>query len=141
MPAGRPPAYDTPEEMQVKIDEYFKSPPTKDVLIGENLRPVPCLTITGLCLQLGCADRSSFYKYEDKEEFRHTIKTARLRIENDYEMGLKLGNNNSGNIFALKNFGWKDKQEVESTNKHEHTIKDLDRLSDEELARIATGSS
>lgn len=36
---------------------------------------------------------------------------------------------------------WRDKQEVESTNTHTHTIKDLDQLSDEELTKIAAGGS
>lgn len=115
MPAGRPPKYKTPEEMQKLIDDYFDNPPTKDVLIGDKLRPIPCLTITGLCLHIGFSSRNQFYEYEKNAEFKDTIKKARLRIENDYEMGLKTGQNNSGNIFALKNFGWKDKQEVEQS--------------------------
>ena len=114
---GRPPLFTSADEMQKVIDEYFNNPPTKDIMLanGGGIYPFPCLTITGLCLHLGFCDRSAFYKYEEKEEFRHTIKKARLRIENDYEMGLKLGGNPSGNIFALKNFGWKDKQEVEQS--------------------------
>lgn len=118
MTMGRPPKYKTAEEMQVVIDDYFDNLPTKQMFIGDKLRDMPLITITGLCLHLGFEHRTSFYKYEDKEEFRYTIKKARLRIENDYEMGLKLGNNNAGNIFGLKNFGWKDKQEIESSNTH-----------------------
>jgi hypothetical protein len=34
------------------------------------------------------------------------------RIENIYEKGLK-GRNPAGAIFALKNFGWKDRQEID----------------------------
>lgn len=121
MPAGRPPKYKTAKEMQKVIDDYFANPPTKDIMLpnGGGVYPFPCLTITGLALHLGFNSRASIYEYEAKnDEFTDTIKKARLRIENDYEMGLKLGQNNSGNIFALKNFGWKDKQEVESTNTH-----------------------
>lgn len=115
MPAGRPPKYKTPEEMQKVIDDYFENVPTRPVLVGDELRNLPAITITGLCLHLGFCDRASFYDYEKNKEFSHTIKKARLRIENDYEMSLRTGRNNSGDIFALKNFGWKDKQEVEQS--------------------------
>jgi len=57
------------------------------------------------------------YEYENEGEFSDTIKKARLRIENEYEKQLSWGNA-TGAIFALKNFGWKDKTE------HEHTGKD-----------------
>ncbi len=119
MPAGRPPKYKTPEEMQEKIDEYFNNLPTKVIMVGDKERETPIITITGLCYHLGFECRQSFYDYEKREGFSYTIKRARLLIEHDYELELKLGNNNSGNIFALKNFGWKDKQEIESTNTHE----------------------
>ena len=41
------------------------------------------------------------------------IKNARTRIEQHYEELVQEGN--SGAIFALKNFGWSDKQETEHT--------------------------
>jgi len=99
MPAGRPPLYDNPDDLQGKIDSYFTE---------ENVKP----TISGLAYHLGFECRASFYDYEDKAEFTYTIKRARLRIENVYEEKLH-GHNVAGAIFALKNMGWKDVQGVE----------------------------
>lgn len=97
---GRPPKFKNPEDMQVLINEYFANEPV--------------LTITGLVLHLGFADRKSFYEYEQKPKFTHTIKKARTMIENGYEKMLAAGGQAAGPIFALKNFGWTDKQEIES---------------------------
>uniref|UniRef100_A0A6M3IYP4 Putative terminase small subunit n=1 Tax=viral metagenome TaxID=1070528 RepID=A0A6M3IYP4_9ZZZZ len=112
---GRPPFYNSPEELQIKIDEYFKTGCTiEDVHIkGTDLviqvkRP----TISGLSLYAGFCDRRSFYAYEVKSEFSHTIKKARAKIEQHYEELLQKGLG-AGAIFALKNFGWVDKTEVE----------------------------
>ena len=93
--------YDTPGELSDKIEEYFDS-----------INKEWDITITGLALFLGFASRQSFYDYEQKDGYAYTIKKARMRIENSYEKSLRrLGR--SGDIFALKNFGWCDKREVE----------------------------
>ena len=57
---GRPPIYETPQELEEKINEYFDS-------LGENDKP----TITGLCLYCGFACRDSFYDYQKNEEFSY----------------------------------------------------------------------
>ena len=105
---GRPPKYKTAAELQKKIDEFFKE--TKD--------EKPTITITGLCYHLGFSSRQSFYDMEDKEEFAYTIKKARLRIEMFYE-GMLLSRVTAGAIFALKNLGWSDRQELDHTSKGE----------------------
>jgi hypothetical protein len=64
-------------------------------------------TITGLCLFLGFCNRQSFYDYEKRPEFSDSIKSARTRIEMEYEEMLQTGTP-TGAIFALKNFDWKD---------------------------------
>lgn len=113
---GRPPKYKNAKDMQKKIDEYFANPENKTVATKTgDLIEVPVYTITGLVLYLGFCDRRSFYDLEKQEKFSHTIKMARTRIENEYE---KMLNNASctGAIFALKNLGWSDKQEVIATN-------------------------
>jgi len=58
-------------EPDPRVDQYNREPEK--------------VTITGLVLYLGFCDRSSFYKYGEKEVFRHTIKKAHSRIENHYE--------------------------------------------------------
>lgn len=103
---GRPPIFETDEQLAAKVEEYFAD-------IEANGKPA---TITGLALYLGFESRQSFYDYEEKENFSYTIKKARLRIENEYEMKLS-GNNVAGSIFALKNLGWKDKTETEHSGK------------------------
>lgn len=97
------PRFSTVEEIQEKADEYLKS-------IDEESKP----TITGLAYHLGFASRQSFYDYEAKGEFSYALKRMRLYIESIYESNLHKGNP-AGSIFALKNFGWKDKQEIDQT--------------------------
>lgn len=98
MSAGRPPLFETPEQLRQAIDQYFDT----------NKLP----TITGLALYLGFCDRQSLYDYEKKPEFTCMIKEARLRVESSYEQTLYT-KNPTGAIFALKNMGWRDKQETE----------------------------
>jgi hypothetical protein len=98
---GRPPKYDNPIELEAKCIEYF----TKCIEDEEKA------TITGLTLFLGFCERSSLDNYARKEEFSHLIKRAKLTVENSYELS-----GSTFDMFALKNMGWKDKTEVESTN-------------------------
>ena len=98
---GRPPKYNTVEEMQEKIDNYFKECDNRN-------KPY---TITGLALALDL-DRKSILNYSEKEEFFHTIKKAKLKVENYLEERLINDTSTTGIIFNLKNnYGWKDKQE------------------------------
>lgn len=111
------PWYETAEELDEKIREYFeKGVKMKTVVLGPpNKRyeiQVAVPTITGLCLYLGFESRQSFYDYEKRETFSYTIKKARLLIETEYEEMLQAGNT-AGAIFALKNFGWTDRQEID----------------------------
>ena len=101
MSAGQPPKYSDPEELDSKVQDYLAE-------IKESGEPA---TITGLALYLGFCSRQSFYDYENLKEFSYTIKKARLTIESKYEIALH-GGNASGPIFALKNLGWSDKQEI-----------------------------
>ena len=96
---ARPLDFTDSDDLQVQIDSYF------DGLVGN-------ATISGLCYYLGFDSRQSFYDYEKREEFSYTIKRARLRIEMAYEDRLH-SSTPAGAIFALKNFGWSDKTEVE----------------------------
>jgi hypothetical protein len=122
---GAKPTYDNPEDMQLKISEYvnmcipefLKDPRTQELIItkGQPIMINPNKpTITGLCMHLGFESRQSFYDYEKKELFSYTIKRARLFIENSYEQDIRNPDiKPTGSIFALKNFGWSDKKEIE----------------------------
>ena len=95
---GRPPKYETAEEVRAKCIEYFES----CIELDEKI------TITGLALFLGFCSRKSLYEYEKKEEFRYIIKNAMLVVENSYE-----SKGTNFDIFALKNMGWTDRQEID----------------------------
>lgn len=96
---GRPLKFQTVEELQAKIDEYFELT-SKDEW-----------TWTGLALALDTT-RQTLYEYNDRPEFAYTIKKALQFVENGYETDLKK-HGRTGTIFALKNFDWKDKTEVD----------------------------
>ena len=113
---GRPPIFKTPEDLKQKISDYFNQGMKKrTVLIGKAPNQITIEievpTITGLCYYLGFESRQSFYDYEKKQEFSYAIKRARLSIEVEYEEQLQHGNT-VGAIFALKNMGWYDRQEL-----------------------------
>jgi hypothetical protein len=100
---GRPLKFATVEELIEKIDSYF----TKTVIEE--------WTITGLALALG-TDRQTLINYESKDDYFDTIKKAKTMVEHSYELSLRK-NGRTGDIFALKNFNWKDKSESEVTGK------------------------
>jgi hypothetical protein len=98
-PGGRPPFYETVEELQAAVDKYL------------NTCPEDQLTVTGLALSLGFTSRQALLNYEEKPQFVDAVKKAKLRVENAYELSLRK-NGRSGDIFGLKNFGWKDNQDL-----------------------------
>ena len=120
---GRPRKYTNVEELQDLIDEYFK-------MCDDNHRPY---TITGLALYLDM-DRKSLLRYEKEydDEFCHTIKKAKERVQEFVECCLFKRGITAGVIFNLKNnFGWEDKQEIDATTANRVTIVN-DLPSDEE---------
>lgn len=95
---GRPPAFESVECLQAKIDEYFDSTETP--------------TMSGMAVHLG-VDRRTIVNYSAKEHFFPTIKAARARVEAFLEERL-YQQNVAGVIFNLKNnFGWTDKTQQE----------------------------
>lgn len=112
---GRPPKWETVEQVQSLIDSYFADTPKEE------------WTITGLALSLDTT-RQTLLDYEHKDEFTDAIKKAKLKVENGYELDLKKSGR-SGTIFALKNFDWRDKQEVDHTTKGE-SINDSKEVKD-----------
>lgn len=96
---GRPPKFETSEQLEKAVDEYIAMTPAKE------------RTITGLCMWLGFVSKQSLYDYEKKPGFSYPILKARMAIENSYELTLR-SPSAPGSIFALKNMGWKDKTET-----------------------------
>lgn len=115
---GRPAHYETPQELEQKIQEYINSTAYKTSPDPENPEEViyqgEPITISGLAYFLGFESRQSLYDYEKREGFSYIIKKARLKVESEYEKKLS-SRNPTGSIFALKNMGWADRSEI----KHE----------------------
>lgn len=108
MAIGRPRKWTDPEEMQRAIDKYFEDRDAAG-------KPY---TVTGLALALDFTSREALINYEKTEgyeAFFDTIKKAKLRCEGFAEDRLYGGGHPGGPIFALKNFGWTDKQEIAIT--------------------------
>ena len=101
---GRPRAFKSVEEVEEKINAYFN-------YCEEKEKPY---TMSGLAYYLGI-DRKTLLNYSKNEEYFHTIKKARDKVQMQLEECLYRLGNNSGVIFNLKNnFDWKDK--IEQTN-------------------------
>lgn len=96
---GKPLKFKTVEELQAKIDKYF----TDCEETGEPL------TVTGLALALDTS-RNVLMDYQGKNGYSNAVIRAKMRIENAYEKRL-INRGNGGDIFALKQFGWRDRQE------------------------------
>jgi hypothetical protein len=141
---ARPLKFETVEILENKINDYFESTPKEE------------WTITGLALALDTY-RQTLINYQGRDEFVDTIKKAKQKVENSYELDLKK-HGRAGTIFALKNFDWKDRQETDITSggrgitpiigmiiqnelpKPEHqTINESDNLQEQEPKAITGG--
>lgn len=78
-------------------------------------------SITWLALKLWTS-RQLLIDYENRDEFKDIIKEAKLIVEHSYEMSLRK-NWRTWDIFALKNFNWKDKTEVDQNITWDITVK------------------
>ena len=99
---GRPPIYEPTEENFKIVAELCKSYFESETLLT---RPP---TVTGLTLHLGFESKDTLYSYAKKDGFSYPIKRALLEIEEYHEIATAGGDKCTGNIFILKNFGWKD---------------------------------
>lgn len=68
--------------------------------------PEPAL-LTGLALFIGFASMDDFVAYEQKGKHKKILRTARLRVEAEYEKKLHLPAP-TGAMFALRCMGWAD---------------------------------
>ena len=134
-PGGRPPMYKTKEEIQEKIDAYFKECEGRVLTdtegntvydkYGYPVRvDVKPLTITGLALALGFTSRQALLNYQAKEEFVDTILRAKAKVEQYAEERLFDKDGANGAKFSLANNfdGWREKQQIEAEVNSEMTI-------------------
>lgn len=120
---GRPPCFETPEELMAKVVRYFEN---VEAIHGRYGIP----TKAGLLAELGCS-RDSYNEYKKKPEFSDTIKRAEKAIEMAWIERLAAPVQATGAIFYLKNaFAYKD----QIHNKNEDAIK-ID-VNDKQYSRI-----
>lgn len=127
---GRPPIYKTVNEIEGKIDAYFKEC-EGEILKDDNGKTVlnkfgnPVVinrkppTVTGLALALGFTSRLDLLRYQGKEEFCNTITRAKARVEQYAEERLFDRDGSNGAQFSLRNNfkGWDaDKKKDDSGN-------------------------
>jgi DNA-packaging protein gp3 len=95
--AGRPLKYETPADLLAVVEKYFEETPQEQ------------MSITGLALVVG--SKQLIQDYEKRDGYSGIIKRAKLVVENAYEQSLR-EHGRTGDIFALKNFGWTDRHEL-----------------------------
>ena len=123
MARGRPPKYKDKEEIEEKIEQYFKDceghPLTDEngnQIYNKYGYPVIVdkkpLTVTGLALALGFTTRQALLNYQGKKEFVDTITRAKSRVEQYAEERLFDKDGSSGAQFSLRNNfkGWNEEQ-------------------------------
>ena len=126
MAGGRPRLFNTVEELEQKIEEFY------DYC---ELKEVP-LTFERLATFIG-VDRKTIYNYSQKDEFFPSIKRVRDKIQADImERGMSGAINPTFGIFCLKNYGYTDKQEIESTNTNVNKNIDMSQVSTEDLKKL-----
>ena len=131
-PGGRPCKFQDLDALQIIIDEYF---------VSRAEAGLP-FTITGLALALDTS-RETLMDIENEngsytKEYSDAIKKAKLRCQNYAEKHMFTARNPAGAIFALKNYGWKDKIETEITglNGQPVQVQHVHQLSDDQLEQI-----
>lgn len=104
---GRPPKWESPEELQTLIDKYFELCEAKDEL------PF----ITEMCVYLDTS-RKVLLEYENKKEFSNAIKRAKAKCEAAIEKNMLTNKfNATASIFNLKNnYGWEERTKVDNTH-------------------------
>lgn len=98
--SGSTPKYQTPEEMEAVVQDYFDSCDEAGA----------SYTVAGLAYHLGFAYSESLRDYEGKDDFHYIIRRAKLRIEMQRSEQLVQGQGVvAGQIFDLKcNFQWQE---------------------------------
>ena len=111
MSGGRPLAFNSVDELEQKIDDYFANHAIKTSGDVEVYAP----TMSGLAYHLDICTET-LRNYGKKEEFFGAIKRAKQRVEMALEERL-YGQSVTGVIFNLKcNHQWNDGDKEESTD-------------------------
>jgi hypothetical protein len=105
---GKPRKWQSREDLIADINKYLEETPFEEY------------SVTGLTLCLGTS-KQLLIDYQKRKEFKDIIDEAKLIVEHSYELSLRK-NGRSGDIFALKNFDWKDKVETDHTSKGEKMV-------------------
>jgi len=118
MAGGRPKRWNSREALNKDIASYWE-------YCNENNKPP---TIAGLAYYLNC-DRQTIYNYAKDDEFFDIIKRARNYIMMCLEEEAII-NGKAGTIFVMKQYGYTDKQELDTTVKGDQFIKALSHFTD-----------
>lgn len=101
---GRRYIFKTPQQLERRIDEYFKKAPITVVKINGIPQERVIYTISGLKLSVGL-DKETFEHYMKLDGFRQVLERAMLAVADCYEQQLH-SDKPSGAVFALGNMGW-----------------------------------
>ena len=125
---GRPRVFTTPEEMGLAVDRYL------NMCTAHNIPP----TYTGMVLSLGLNSKTQFRGFRKYEGYEDEVDRAELLIEHEYEKRLNTSSSATAPIFALKQFGWRDKTEHELTGANGGPVQSVTTtMSPEEFAETA----
>lgn len=141
MPPGRPQVYTNIKDIEKVIEDYFNSckGPLIDkegnVLKDGNGQPIMVyikpVTVTGLCLSLGFTSRQTLLNYQNRPDLMDAIIRAKLMCQDYAETRLYDKDGVNGAKFSLvNNFGWVDRQEIETNSSIEITLLSSDERSD-----------
>lgn len=100
---GRPKLFKSVKDIDSKVEAYKE-------YLEKNKRPP---TMAGLAYYLGC-DRKTLYNYSKDDNFFPTIKKYRDWVMMNMEEAA-IDKGGGGTVFLLKNYGYTDKQEIETT--------------------------
>ena len=132
--------YQSPEEMQSLIDDYFDSCKGHTLMVTDpdTGEEVPYLnkygnpvvmdakppTVTGLALALGFVSRQALLNYQHRPEYEKIVTIAKSRVEEYTESRLFDKDGANGAKFSLiNNFaGWKEKQDVNVGGQEENAL-------------------
>lgn len=145
---GQPRYIKSLPDLVAKIDKYFKGCEGTPLLDSKGepvinkfgkvvLLGYEPLTIMGLALALGFNSRTTLLNYSAIPEYMNTIADAKARVQKFAEVSLYDRETVQGSKFNLSNnFGWSEKQEINSTVKETKTL-DLSKFTVDQLKEMA----